>query len=159
MNNVVLHPVTVNCCLILWVLRESWSYLSSILQNEKRFLMVLKITLKKKIQTKKDKPVFWNYVSRDVILPWCILLDYASLLKALEVYFEEKLDADIWARINRCDSQMKTFNFFFSLHLGKRLFVHTDNLSKTLQSPSLSAAAGQRLAGLTVETLQLSIRN
>ena len=53
---------------------------------------------------------------------------------------------------------MKTFNFFFGLHLSKRLFAHTDNLSKTLQSPSLSAAAGQRLASLTVETLQ-SIRN
>ena len=52
---------------------------------------------------------------------------------------------------------MKTFNFFFGLHLSKRFFAHTDNLSM-LQSPSLSAAAGQHLANLTVETLQ-NIRN
>ena len=53
---------------------------------------------------------------------------------------------------------MKTFNFFFGLHLSKRLFAQTDNLPKTLQSTSLSAAAVQHLAGLTVEKLQ-SIRN
>ena len=53
---------------------------------------------------------------------------------------------------------MKTYNFFFGLHLSKRLSAHRDNLSKTLHSTSLSASGGQRFAGLTVETLQ-SIRN
>ena len=71
---------------------------------------------------------------------------YASQLRALE--------PDVRARIIGCHTQMKTFNFFFGLHLSKRLFAHTDNLSKTLQSRSLSAAAGQRLANLTVVTLQ-----
>ena len=70
-----------------------------------------------------------------------ILQNYALLLKAWEVCLEEKLDSDIKTCINGCDSQMKTFNFFFGLHLSKRLFAQTDNLSKTLQSPSLSAAA------------------
>ena len=87
-----------------------------------------------------------------------ILLNYASLLKAWEVCLEGKLETDVRARIIGCDTQMKTFNFFFGLHLSKRLFAHTDNLSKTLQSPSLSAAGGQHLANLTVEVLQ-NIRN
>ena len=87
-----------------------------------------------------------------------ILLNYASLFKAWEVCLEGRVDPDVRGRILGCDSQMKTFNFFFGLHLSKRLFSHTDNLSKTLQSPSLSAAAGQHLASLTVETLQ-RIRN
>ena len=37
-------------------------------------------------------------------------------------------------------------------------FKHTDNLSKTLQSPSLMAAEGQKLADLTCQTLE-KIRN
>ena len=42
--------------------------------------------------------------------------------------------------------------------LNARHFAHTDNFSKSLQSPSLSASAGQHLADLTIKTLQ-SIRN
>ena len=53
---------------------------------------------------------------------------------------------------------MKSFEFFFGLNLGQRLFVHTDNLSKTLQGTKLSAISGKRLAILTKTTLQ-TIRN
>eukprot|EP00112_Aurelia_sp_Birch-Aquarium-sp1_P008791 Seg1979.1 transcript_id=Seg1979.1/GoldUCD/mRNA.D3Y31 product="hypothetical protein" protein_id=Seg1979.1/GoldUCD/D3Y31 len=53
---------------------------------------------------------------------------------------------------------MKSFEFFFGLNLGQRLFVHTDNLSKTLQGTKLSAISGKRLALLTKTTLQ-NIRN
>jgi hypothetical protein len=87
-----------------------------------------------------------------------ILANYASLLKAWEVSLEGQLEPDVRARILGCDAQMKTFNFFFGLHLSKRLFAHTDNLSKTLQSSSMSAAAGHHLANLMVKTLE-SIRN
>ena len=43
---------------------------------------------------------------------------------------------------------------FWGLQLCERILCITDNLSKTLQKQSLSAAEGQHLAGLTVLTLQ-----
>ena len=49
---------------------------------------------------------------------------------------------------------MNTFNVFFGLNLGQRLFSHTDNLSKTLQQTRMSAVSGKRVAGLTKEVLQ-----
>ena len=52
---------------------------------------------------------------------------------------------------------MKTFQFFFGLQLSQRLFTHTDNLSKSLQSKHLSATTGQNLVRLTVNALE-SIR-
>ena len=48
---------------------------------------------------------------------------------------------------------MESFDFFFGLDLGHRIFSHTDNLSKTLQKSSMSAASGQRNAKLTMEVL------
>ena len=48
---------------------------------------------------------------------------------------------------------MERFDFFFSLHLGERLYAHTDNLSKDLQGTKVTAVSGQRLANLTKETL------
>ena len=50
------------------------------------------------------------------------------------------------------------FSFFFGPHISHRLFSHTDNLSKTLQAKKSSATTGQKLARLTVDTLQ-SLRN
>jgi len=87
-----------------------------------------------------------------------ILANYASLFKLWEVCLEKRVDPDVRARIIGCDAQMKTFDFFFGLHLSQRLFAHTDNLSRSLQSANLSAAAGQNLAYLTVQTLE-SIRS
>ena len=49
---------------------------------------------------------------------------------------------------------MNSFDYFFEVLLGERLFLHTDNLSATLQKKEMSAAAGQRLAIQTVETLK-----
>ena len=49
---------------------------------------------------------------------------------------------------------MDRFEFFFSFHLGERLYSYTDNLSKTLQACiKMAAVGGQRLANLTKETL------
>ena len=49
---------------------------------------------------------------------------------------------------------MKSFDFYFGLCLGERLFCHTDNSSRTLQQTKMSAVSGQRLANLTSEVLQ-----
>lgn len=38
--------------------------------------------------------------------------------------------------------------------MGELLLGHSDNLSRSLQSPHLSAAEGQKVAAMTVQTLQ-----
>ena len=71
---------------------------------------------------------------------------------------EDKLQPDVRGRMVGCQAQMQTFDFFFGLSFGERLFSHSDNLSKTLQSTKMSAVSGQRLAQLTKSVLE-SIRN
>ena len=65
-----------------------------------------------------------------------------------------QLDSEMRARIVGVNAQMQTFDFLFGVSLGNLLLRHTDNLSKTLQLKSLSAAKGQRLATLTLHVLQ-----
>ena len=43
-----------------------------------------------------------------------------------------KLDSEVKSRIIVCKHQMQTFSLFFGLCLGKNLYKHNDNLSKTL---------------------------
>jgi len=62
------------------------------------------------------------------------------------------------ARIIGVEAQFKAHRTYFGIQLGYLLLQHSDNLSKTLQSITLYAAAGQRIAAMTVNTLQ-SIRN
>ncbi len=47
------------------------------------------------------------------------------------------------------------FDVFFGISLGELLLKHSDNLSKTLQTSSMSAAEGHKIADMTVSTLQL----
>lgn len=63
-----------------------------------------------------------------------ILDNSASLFKVWDACLESKIDTDTRAHILGCLAQMKTFQFFFGLQLSQRLFAHTDNLSKYLQS-------------------------
>ena len=71
---------------------------------------------------------------------------------------DETSDPTIKARIIGVQAQFKTFCFYFGVQLGSILLQHSDNLSKALQSPKLSASEGQHLAKMTVGTLQ-RIRN
>ena len=66
---------------------------------------------------------------------------------------DEKADAETKARINGCKKQMKSFSFYFGLNLGRKLYAHTDNLSKTLQKEKMSAISGKELADLTIKTM------
>ena len=63
-------------------------------------------------------------------------------------------DSEMKARIRFVTAYMKRFNFYFGCCLGKLLLTQVDNLSTTLQDPNLSAAEGQSLAQLVVETLE-----
>ena len=81
---------------------------------------------------------------------------------ALQMLWEESLtfvkDTEMKSRIQGVSSCMETFDYFFGASLGELLLRHSDNLSKTLQSTTMSAAEGQKLAKMTVSTLQ-SIRS
>ena len=48
---------------------------------------------------------------------------------------------------------MTQFSFLFGLVIAERVLQHTDNLSKTLQNPNLTAAEGEKIAYLTRSTL------
>ena len=48
---------------------------------------------------------------------------------------------------------MRTFEFIYGCVLGELILRHTDNLSSTLQHKSMSAAEGQEIARMTVDTL------
>ena len=61
-------------------------------------------------------------------------------------------------RIHGVSVYMKSFDFFFGLLLGEFILKHSDNLSKTLQTMAMSAAEAQKIAQMTVRTLQ-SVRN
>ncbi len=48
---------------------------------------------------------------------------------------------------------MKTFDFMFGDVLGEMILRHSDNLSKTLQHKATSAAEGQVIAKMVIETI------
>ena len=50
-------------------------------------------------------------------------------------------------------AQIKTFTYLFGSMLDKLVLKHTDNLSRTLQHVSMSAAEGQQVTSMTVATL------
>ena len=84
-----------------------------------------------------------------------VLTNYVALQELWEKTKESTSDPTIKGRIIGVESQFKTFSFYFGVHLAERILKHTDNLSKTLQSTSMSAAEGAHVAALTVKTLQL----
>lgn len=85
--------------------------------------------------------------------------NYVVLQELWEVAKNETNDPSIKARIIGVEAQFNTFSYLFGyISLGKLLLRHSDNLSKTLQSPKLSAAESQRIASTTVKALQ-SIRD
>ena len=49
---------------------------------------------------------------------------------------------------------MKTFNYYFGVKVLSMLLGHSDNLSKTIQNPALSATDAKRFANCTIQTLE-----
>ena len=63
-------------------------------------------------------------------------------------------DSETRARIRGVSSVMCSFKYVFGNLLGECLLKHADNLSSTLQHSSFSAAEGQQVARMTVETIE-----
>ena len=71
---------------------------------------------------------------------------------------DEASDPSIKSRIIGVQAQFKAFQYLYGVVLGELILKHSNNLSKTLQSPKLSASEGQHIAEMTVRTLQ-TLRN
>ena len=75
-----------------------------------------------------------------------------------EEVIESSSDSETRARVNGVQAMMQTFEYLFGLSLGECILRHTDNLSRTIQSPSLTAFEAHELGKKTILTLQ-RIRN
>ena len=84
-----------------------------------------------------------------------ILDNYKYLFELWEICLHNGgTDSDIKARIIGCKKQMQQFDYLFGLHLGNRIYSHTDKLWKALQNKQLSASSGKHLASLTIEVFK-----
>lgn len=63
-------------------------------------------------------------------------------------------DTETKSRIRGVSAVMGNFDFIFGAMLGELILNHADNLSSTLQHKTMSAAAGQEIARMTVQTLK-----
>ena len=59
------------------------------------------------------------------------------------------VDSECRTRIIGVQAQINQFSFLFGLMLAERVLQHTDNLSKTLQNPKLTAIEGEQITQLT----------
>ena len=83
-----------------------------------------------------------------------IITNHDLLYQVWKEALEYVKETDMRSRIIGVKTCMRTFDFLFGIMLGELLLRHSDNLSKTLQSPHMSAAEGQKIAAMTVKTLR-----
>lgn len=87
-----------------------------------------------------------------------ITRNYDTLQNTWEEAIAVVKDSESKAWIHGVSAQMKKFDYLYGNTLGELVLRHSDNLSRTLQNKSLSAAEGQQAAKMTVQTIQ-SIRS
>lgn len=83
-----------------------------------------------------------------------IIDNFEDLMTLWEWSLDNCNVSDITARVRGVKKSMKSFDYFFGSNLGELILGHSDNLSKTLQNPKLSAVEGRGIAMATVETLK-----
>ena len=67
---------------------------------------------------------------------------------------EASKDTESTATIQGASAQMNTFQFDFGTMLAETVLRHTDNLSRSLQKKVYSAAEGQTIGAMVVNTHQ-----
>ena len=150
--------MTCNCQLLSLTMDIAKEIVTLIKFSPKResLLQQLKENLETEDEDASSRGIIGLYPTRWKVRASCfrrILENYSVLMEEWDVCLSERLQPDVRARIIGCKAQMERFDFFFGLHLGERLYSHTDNLSKTLQGTKMATVSGQRLANLTKETL------
>ncbi|KAJ8041249.1 Zinc finger MYM-type protein 1 [Holothuria leucospilota] len=88
-----------------------------------------------------------------------LLQNFKELMQLWSWSLDHIQDTEMKARINGVKSVMPTFKFLFGASLGAMILRQTDNLSRTLQDPKLSAAEGQSVAKDVVKTLRKDRRD
>ena len=83
-----------------------------------------------------------------------ILDNHSALMQLWDECLETRMEPDIKGRIVGIQAQMVQFHRLFGLKLCERVLKVTDNLSRTLQLQSLSAAEVHQLAQMTCTTLR-----
>ncbi len=85
------------------------------------------------------------------------LASVTSNFQVLQQTWEESIeavcDSETKPRIRGVSSVMSTLDYLYGNMLGEILLQHADNLSCSLQTRTLSAAEGQQIAKMTVQTL------
>ena len=84
----------------------------------------------------------------------CIIRNFNTLFEVLDHALAYVKDSKMWSRIGGVSLLMRKFDFLFGIMMGECLSRHSDNFSKALQRPTVSAVEGQRMASFTVKTLQ-----
>ncbi len=80
-----------------------------------------------------------------------VLLNYSVLQELWISSLESSLESEMRARIIGVKAQMESFQYYFGVCVGELVLNHADNLSKSLQSKTISAAEGQKLAEMTIK--------
>ena len=82
-----------------------------------------------------------------------ILNNYIELMNLWDWSIDTLHDTEMKARICGVQANMPTFDFVYGCCLGIMLLKQTDNLSRTLQDPKMSAAEGNAIAQDVIKTL------
>ena len=82
-----------------------------------------------------------------------VLHNHSELMELWEWSLDVVKDTEMKARTIGVQSVMQQFSFFFGCCLGERVLMQTDNLSRSLQDPKISAALGNQLADDVLKTL------
>ena len=101
-------------------------------------------------------PTIWT-VKADCL--HSIISNFNILLTVWDEALDYVKDSEMRSRIRGISLFMRKFDFLFGVMFEECLLGHSDNLSKALQSPNISAAEGQKMATLTVKTLTKTLRN
>ena len=64
---------------------------------------------------------------------------------------DQKLGSEIRGTNYWCSSTNELVFYFFGLILGYKVYSHTDNLSKSLQSTNMSSTGGKSMADVTLK--------
>ena len=87
-----------------------------------------------------------------------IMSNYTYLKELWEWAAKNCLETEMQARICGINVSVKTFVYVYGVYLGELILRHSDNLSKTLQSPTLVGVQEQDCANMRVKVLE-TLRN
>ena len=69
-----------------------------------------------------------------------VIDNYEALMKVwIHCLDNGKMESELKGRIIGVKTQMESFELYFGLHLGARLYPHTNNLARSVQNKGMSA--------------------